>query len=209
MKALILALAVVGLTACAHSPTVKKEQTMTQAEQQIPGRPVLTPPEVLTKALDFIRTAQSPEDFNITKAEEVMKLKFLERTDRSNRGSDFHAGNKFGDSGWRWTLGFKKHEISNRVAMDLHFSEDFDAPATPVCQMDLNQFRSLLEQAGFTYVEREERPWPPSKLYEKGYPNGYRSFVDVVYRGESREKNTHDCIRGITFYMPIFPKIGA
>ena len=42
---------------------------MNQDTQQIAGRPDLTAPEVLTKVLDFLRYAKSPEDFRIETAE--------------------------------------------------------------------------------------------------------------------------------------------
>ena len=197
MKALILALATAGLmTACASSPTVKKETTMTQAE-----RPVLTPPEVLMKALDFIRAAESPEDFKIAKAEEVMKIKFLEPKDSSD---GFYTGNDFGNSGWTWSVHFQKTPYGNRI-MKLYFLTAQDIPATPVCQLDLDQFHPMLEQAGFTYTGRGN--WgSPFSGYVKDYPNGYHADVRVTYVGESAEKVTHDCINGITFHVY---KIGA
>ena len=192
MKALILALATAGLmTACASSPTLKKETTMTQAE-----RPVLTPPEVLMKALDFIRAAESPEDFKIAKAEEVMKIKFLEHADKTGGGSDFYTSNNFGDSGWSWSFNFINE---NGGTMLLSLSRGGrDIPATPICQLDLDQFHPMLEQAGFTYNGRGN--WGrPFSGYVKDYPNGYHADVRVTYVGESAEKVTHDCIDGITF----------
>ena len=192
MKALILALTTAGLmTACTSSPTLKKETTMTQAE-----RPVLTPPEVLMKALDFIRTAESPEDFKIAKAEKITKIKFLERKDKTQGRYDFYNSNDFGDSGWSWFLGFL---YENGGTMHLSFNNGVrNAPATPVCQLDLDQFHPMLEQAGFTYNGRGN--WgSPFSGYVKDYPNGYHADVRVTYVGESAEKVTHDCIDGITF----------
>ena len=192
MKALLLPLAAaILLSACNHLTNPRKETTMTQNE-----RPVLTAPEVLLKALDFIRTAQSPEDFKIDRAEEVMKIKFLEHQDKSKGASDFYTSNKFGDSGWSWALGFK---YKNGGTMRLSLNRGGrDIPATPVCQLDLDQFHPMLEQAGFTYTGRGN--WgTPFKGFVKDYPNSYHANVRVFYEGESDEKVTHDCIIGITF----------
>ena len=65
------------LSACStvkHMPA-KEGNIMNQDTQQIAGKPDLTAPEVLTKVLDFLRYAQSPEDFRIETAEKVMKIK--------------------------------------------------------------------------------------------------------------------------------------
>ena len=71
-------------------------------------------------------------------------------------------------------------------------------PATPICQMDLDQFHPLLVQAGFTYTGKG-RLGKPFNGYEKKYPNGYKSHLKVFYQGESAEKVLHKCINEITF----------
>ena len=166
---------------------------MNQNKQQIAGRPNLTAPEVLTKVLDFLRYAQSPEDFEIETAGKVMNLKLLERTDGY---SDFYIGNKFGDSDWIWSINFTKDQSGK---MRLHFGDGGgDSPATSICQMDLDQFHPLLVQAGFIYTGKG-RLGKPFNGYEKKYPNGYEADLQVFYRGESAEKVLHDCINEITF----------
>ncbi len=166
---------------------------MNQDTQQIAGRPNLTALEVLTKVLDFLRYAQSPEDFEIETAGKVMNLKLLERTDGY---SDFYIGNKFGDSDWIWSINFTKDQSGK---MRLHFGNGGgNLPATPICQMDLDQFHPLLEQAGFTYTGKG-RLGKPFNGYEKKYPNGYEADLQVFYQGESAEKVLHDCINEITF----------
>ena len=70
---------IVGLlSACSSVNTIpaKESKTINQNIQTTPGRPNLTTPEVLTKVLDFLRYAQSPEDFRIETAEKVMKMNF-------------------------------------------------------------------------------------------------------------------------------------
>ncbi len=194
MKALILALTTAGLmTACASSPTVKKETTMTQAE-----RPVLTAPEVLTKALDFIRTAESPEDFRIARAEDIMKIRFIADEEAKDPQGNFYTGNDFKGTDWNWEISF----VTDRVIyMHLKIkNEDSKNPATPVCQLDLDRFHPMLEQAGFVYMGKGHRG-RPFNGYEKDYPNGYHGSVKVFYRGESAEKIHHDCINEITFYI--------
>lgn len=193
MKALILALAAAGLTACAHLPTVKKEQTMTQTE-----RPVLTPPEVLTKALDFIRAAQSPEDFKIDKAEEVMKIKFTADEETNDPKGNFYTFNDFVGTDWNWGISFVTDGV---IYMHLKIRNgDSGSPATAVCQLDLDQFHPMLEQAGFTYTGKGHRG-RPFNGYVKDHHNGYHSSIKVFYQGESPEKVTHDCINEITFYI--------
>ena len=170
---------------------------MNQDKQQIAGRPNLTAPEVLTKVLDFLRYAQSPEDFEIETAGKVMNLKLLERTDGY---SDFYISNKFGNSGWSWSINFKKTQYGNGK-MDLFFGNGGSRiPATPICQMDLDRFHPLLVQAGFTYTGKG-RLGKPFNGYEKKYPNGYEADLQVFYQGESKEKVQHDCINSISFLI--------
>ena len=183
------------LSACStENPIPAKEgNMMNQDTQQIAGRPDLTAPEVLTKVLDFLRYAQSPEDFEIETAGKVMNLKLLERTDGY---SDFYIGNKFGDSNWIWSINFTKDQSGK---MRLHFGDvGEDLPATPICQMDLDRFHPLLVQAGFTYTGKG-RLGKPFNGYEKKYPNGYEADLQVFYQGESAEKVLHKCINEITF----------
>ena len=166
---------------------------MNQDTQQIAGRPNLTAPEVLTKVLDFLRHAQSPEDFRIETAGKVMNLRLLERTDGY---SDFYIGNKFGDSDWIWSINFTKDQSGK---MRLNFGDVGGySPATPICQMDLDRFHPLLVKAGFIYTGKGH--WGrPFNGYEKKYPNGYEADLQVFYRGESAEKVLHDCINEIVF----------
>ena len=197
MKYTIATALTVGLllSACSTAnPIPKKEgNIMNQDTQQIAGKPDLTAPEVLTKVLDFLRYAQSPEDFEIETAGKVMNLKLLERTDGY---SDFYIGNKFGDSDWIWSINFTKDQSGK---MRLHFGDGGgNLPATPICQMDLDQFHPLLEQAGFTYTGKG-RLGKPFNGYEKKYPNGYEADLQVFYQGESAEKVLHKCINEITF----------
>ena len=175
------------LSACSTANPIpaKEGNIMNQDTQQITGRPDLTAPEVLTKVLDFLRYAQSPEDFEIETAGKVMNLKLLERTDGY---SDFYIGNKFGDSDWIWSINFTKDQSGK---MRLHFGDvGEDLPATPICQMDLDRFHQLLVQAGFTYTGKGHwgRPF-----------NGYEADLQVFYQGESAEKVLHKCINEITF----------
>ena len=187
---------IVGLlSACSSVNTMptKESKTINQNIQTTPGRPNLTAPEVLSKVLDFLRHAQSPEDFQIETAEKVMNLKLLERTDGY---SDFYIGNKFGDSDWIWSINFTKDQSGK---MRLHFGDGGgNSPATPICQMDLDQFHPLLVQAGFTYTGKG-RLGKPFNGYEKKYPNDYKSHLKVFYQGESAEKVLHKCINEITF----------
>ena len=188
---------IVGLlSACSSVNTMstKESKTINQKNMQTtPGKPDLTAPEVLTKVLDFLRYAQSPEDFEIETAGKVMNLKLLERTDGY---SDFYIGNKFGDSNWIWSINFTKDQSGK---MHLHFGDvGEDLPATPICQMDLDRFHPLLVQAGFTYTGKG-RLGKPFNGYEKKYPNGYEADLQVFYQGESAEKVLHKCINEITF----------
>lgn len=99
------------LSACStENPIPAKEgNMMNQDTQQIAGRPDLTAPEVLTKVLDFLRYAKSPEDFRIETAEKVMKIKFIENKDKQNDIiSDFYLSNNFGNTDWSWAFNFKK-----------------------------------------------------------------------------------------------------
>ena len=187
------------LSACStvkHMPA-KEENIMNQDTQQIAGRPDLTAPEVLTKVLDFLRYAKSPEDFKIETAEKVMKLTLLERKDGY---SDFYTGNEFRDSDWGWSINFKKTRYGGG-RMDLHFrNEGGYLPATPICQMDLDQFHPLIEKAGFTYTGKGHQGRPFNR-YIRTYPNGYESHLQVFYQGESKEKVLHDCIKEISFLI--------
>ena len=187
---------IVGLlSACSSVNTMptKESKTINQNIQTTPGKPDLTAPEVLTKVLDFLRHAQSPENFEIETAGKVMNLKLLERTDGY---SDFYIGNKFGDSDWIWSINFTKDQSGK---MRLHFGDvGGNSPATPICQMDLDQFHPLLVQAGFTYTGKG-RLSKPFNGYEKKYPNGYEADLQVFYQGESAEKVLHKCINEITF----------
>ena len=183
------------LSACSTANPIpaKEGNMMNQDTQQIAGKPDLTAPEVLTKVLDFLRYAQSPEDFELETAGKVMNLKLLERTDGY---SDFYIGNKFGDSDWIWSINFTKDQSGK---MRLHFGDvGGNSPATPICQMDLDQFHPLLVQAGFTYTGKG-RLSKPFNGYEKKYPNGYEADLQVFYQGESAEKVLHKCINEITF----------
>ena len=187
------------LSACStvkHMPA-KEGNIMNQDTQQIAGKPDLTAPEVLTKVLDFLRYAQSPEDFRIETAEKVMKIKFIENKDKQNDIiSDFYLSNNFGNTDWSWAFNFKKTQSGK---MNLFFGNNGGyPPATPICQMDLDQFHPLLVQAGFTYTGKG-RLGKPFNGYEKKYPNGYKSHLKVFYQGESAEKVLHKCINEITF----------
>ena len=88
---------------------------MNQDTQQIAGRPDLTAPEVLTKVLDFLRYAKSPEDFRIETAEKVMKIKFAPYSKEEKSAWDFYAGNNFGNTGWSWWINFNSKEKSGKV----------------------------------------------------------------------------------------------
>ena len=159
---------IVGLlSACSSVNTMptKESKTINQNIQTTPGRPNLTAPEVLSKVLDFLRHAQSPEDFRIETAEKVMKIKFIENKDKQNDIiSDFYLSNNFGNTDWSWAFNFKKTQSGK---MNLFFGNNGGyPPATPICQMDLDQFHPLLVQAGFTYTGKG-RLGKPFNGYEK------------------------------------------
>ena len=191
---------IVGLlSACSSVNTMptKESKTINQNIQPTLGRPNLTAPEVLTKALDFLRYAQSPEDFQIETAEKVMKIKFATYSKEEKSAWDFYAGNNFGNTGWSWWINFNSKEKSGKVHLFFGRGEG-NPPATSICQIDLDQFHPLLEQAGFTYTGKGH--WGrPFNGYEKKYRNGYEADLQVFYRGESAEKVLHDCINEITF----------
>lgn len=200
MKYGIAIILTVGLlSACSSVKTTpeKESKTINQNIQPTPGRPNLTAPEVLTKVLDFLRYAQSPEDFRIETVEKVMKMKFAPYSKEEKSAWDFYAGNDFGNTGWGWWINFNSKEKSGKV--HLYFGNGGEyPPATPICQMDLDQFHPLLEQAGFTYTGKG-RLGNPFNGYEKKYPNGYEADLQVFYQGESAEKVRHKCINEITF----------
>ena len=186
------------LSACSTANPIpaKEGNIMNQDTQQIAGRPDLTAPEVLTKVLDFLRHAQSPEDFRIETAEKVMKIKFAPYSKEEKSAWDFYAGNDFGNTGWSWWINF---DLDESGTMRLYFGDGGgNPPATPICQIDLDQFHPLLVQAGFTYTGKG-RLGKPFNGYEKKYPNGYEADLQVFYQGESKEKVLHDCINEITF----------
>lgn len=191
---------IVGLlSACSSVKTThqKESKTINQNIQPTLGRPNLTAPEVLTKALDFLRYAQSPEDFQIETAEKVMKIKFAPYSKEEKSAWDFYAGNNFGNTGWSWWINFNSKEKSGKVHLFFGRGEG-NPPATSICQIDLDQFHPLLEQVGFTYTGKGH--WGrPFNGYEKKYPNGYEADLQVFYQGESKEKVLHDCINEITF----------
>ena len=186
------------LSACSTANPIpaKEGNIMNQDTQQIAGKPDLTAPEVLTKVLDFLRHAQSPEDFRIETVEKVMKIKFMPSKKEDDSTSGFSSGNQFGGSIWGWALNFNKNQSGK---MHLFFgSGGGNPPATPICQIDLDQFHPLLEQAGFTYTGKGH--WGrPFNGYEKKYRNGYEADLQVFYQGESAEKVLHKCINEITF----------
>ena len=200
MKYGIAIILTVGLlSACSSVKTTpeKESKTINQNIQPTPGRPDLTAPEVLTKVLDFLRYAKSPEDFRIETAGKVMKIKFAPYSKEEKSAWDFYAGNDFGNTGWGWWINFNSKEKSGK--MHLYFGNGGGyPPATPICQMDLDHFHPLLEQAGFMYTGKGH--WGrPFNGYEKKYPNGYEADLQVFYRGESAEKVLHDCINEIVF----------
>ena len=186
---------IVGLlSACSSVNTMPTKESKT-INQNI--QPNLAATEVLTKVLDFLRYAQSPEDFEIETAGKVMKIKFAPYSKEEKSPWDFSAGNDFGNTGWGWWINFNSKEKSGK--MRLYFgSGGGNPPATPICQMDLDQFHPLLEQAGFTYTGKG-RLGKPFNGYEKKYPNGYEADLQVFYQGESAEKVLHKCINEITF----------
>ena len=200
MKYGIAIILTVGLlSACSSVKTThqKESKTINQNIQPTLGRPNLTAPEVLTKALDFLRYAQSPEDFQIETAEKVMKIKFAPYSKEEKSAWDFYAGNNFGNTGWSWWINFNSKEKSGKVHLFFGRGEG-NPPATSICQMDLDQFHPLLEQAGFTYTGKGH--WGrPFNGYEKKYRNGYEADLQVFYQGESAEKVLHKCINEITF----------
>ena len=191
---------IVGLlSACSSVNTMstKESKTINQKNMQTtPGKPDLTAPEVLTKVLDFLRYAKSPEDFRIETAEKVMKMNFVPYSKEEKSAWDFYAGNDFGNTGWSWWINF---DLDKSGTMRLYFGDGGgNPPATPICQIDLDQFHPLLVQAGFTYTGKG-RLGKPFNGYEKKYPNGYEADLQVFYQGESKEKVLHDCINEITF----------
>ena len=200
MKYGIAIILTVGLlSACSSVKTTpeKESKTINQNIQPTPGRPNLTAPEVLTKVLDFLRYAQSPEDFRIETVEKVMKMKFAPYSKEEKSAWDFYAGNDFGNTGWGWWINFNSKEKSGKV--HLYFGNGGEyPPATPICQMDLDHFHPMLDQAGFIYTGKG-RLGKPFNGYEKKYPNGYEADLQVFYQGESAEKVLHDCINEITF----------
>ena len=109
---------IVGLlSACSSVNTMptRESETINQNIQTTPGRPNLTAPEVLSKVLDFLRHAQSPEDFRIETAEKVMKIKFAPYSKEEKSAWDFYAGNNFGNTGWSWWINFNSKEKSGKV----------------------------------------------------------------------------------------------
>ena len=201
MKYGIAIILTVGLfSACSSVKTTpeKESKTINQNTQTTPGRPNLTTPEVLTKVLDFLRYAQSPEDFEIETAGKVMKIKFAPYSKEEKSAWDFYAGNNFGNTGWSWWINF---DLDKSGTMRLYFGDGGgNLPATPICQMDLDHFHPLLEQAGFIYTGKGHMG-RPFNGYVKTYPDGYKSHLNVFYQGESKEKVLHDCINEITFLV--------
>ena len=123
MKYGIAIILTVGLlSACSSVKTTpeKESKTINQNIQPTPGRPNLTAPEVLTKVLDFLRYAQSPEDFRIETVEKVMKMKFAPYSKEEKSAWDFYAGNDFGNTGWGWWINF---DLDKSGTMRLYFGD--------------------------------------------------------------------------------------
>ena len=202
MKYGIAIILTVGLlSACSSVKTThqKESKTINQNIQPTPGRPDLTAPEVLTKVLDFLRHAQSPEDFRIETAGKVMNLRLLERTDGY---SDFYIGNKFGDSDWIWSINFTKDQSGK---MRLHFGDGGGyPPATPICQMDLDRFHPLLVQAGFTYTGKG-RLGKPFNGYEKNIRTATKQISKSFTRGKVKKRY---CINASMKLLSIFSSRG-
>ena len=127
-----------------------------------------------------------------------MKIRFQEPEDESSFWGAFYTRNDFEGSDWSWWIKFLTKR-STYMHLKLE-NGDSKNPATPVCQLDLDRFHPMLEQAGFVYMGKGHYG-RPFNGYEKDYPNGYHGSVKVFYRGESAEKIHHDCINEITFYI--------
>lgn len=155
MKYGIAIILTVGLlSACSSVKTTpeKESKTINQNIQPTPGRPNLTAPEVLTKVLDFLRYAQSPEDFRIETVEKVMKMKFAPYSKEEKSAWDFYAGNDFGNTGWGWWINF---DLDKSGTMRLYFG---DGGGGSSCHTDLpDGFGSVPSSvgAGGVYLYRE------------------------------------------------------
>ena len=102
----------------------------------------------MNQGFGFLRYAQSPEDFEIETAGKVMKIKLPHTVKKKNRHGIFMQAIILEIPGAGGLI-----SIWIKVGQCVYISVmEGDPPATPICQMDLDQFHPLLVQAGFTYT---------------------------------------------------------
>ena len=187
------------LAACSNIQTTAKEtEAMSHTTQQ--KSPEYTASEVLEKMLEFIRSANTPEDFKAKHVEKIFGIR-MENQDKKYPGDFFFGTSPVkGAADWGWNINsFDTPDknmqgekiIKNHVNFgffDFNESRDFSS----ICQTDLEQFHQSLVNLGMRYGYETEWGGVPYRTYM-----GKNIFIRIFYRYEKSKNSNHKCISGI------------
>jgi hypothetical protein len=189
------------LGACAHSPAptssvAKEPPAMTESARDARGRiinPRYTPEELGLRLMRLFDSAYHADELTPERVFEMTGVRMEE--DPPGITVSYSAIGDMTDD-WRyWFVLSNQPSTGNKLRVEIRNKrKEENAPLTPVCSFDLEQYKTHLEQLGFKGSQADRRHW----FFHRG-----QLAIRLYFTGESSEQIDHKCVYMVIVDSPV------